>query len=107
MGRVSHPLSNVRGIGSTTAERLMRQVGIAASRRLAGLGQPQRRALINTCDRRPARHVGRGPVSRGALSIWREQRRAAGSDAGNEDDHDAITLDAERHVDDGDNHRGT
>jgi nitrate reductase beta subunit len=49
--KVTTTLRNVRGIGATTAERLMRQVGIADSRRLGGLGERQRRELINACDR--------------------------------------------------------
>jgi predicted flap endonuclease-1-like 5' DNA nuclease len=49
--KVTTTLRSVRGIGPTKADRLMRQVGIADSRRLAGLGQRQRRALLTALER--------------------------------------------------------
>jgi predicted flap endonuclease-1-like 5' DNA nuclease len=49
--RVTTTLRSIRGIGPNKTDRLMRRVGIADSRRLAGLGQRQRRALITACDR--------------------------------------------------------
>jgi predicted flap endonuclease-1-like 5' DNA nuclease len=49
--KVTTTLRNMRGIGPTRADRLMRQVGIADSRRLAGLGQRQRHALLTALER--------------------------------------------------------
>jgi hypothetical protein len=49
--KVTTTLRNVRGMGPTKAARLMRRVEIADSRRLAGLGERQRRELIAACDR--------------------------------------------------------
>jgi predicted flap endonuclease-1-like 5' DNA nuclease len=49
--KVTTTLRNVRGIGPNKTSQLMRRVGIADSRRLAGLGERQRRELIAACDR--------------------------------------------------------
>jgi predicted flap endonuclease-1-like 5' DNA nuclease len=48
--KVTTTLRNIRGIGAAKLDRVMRQVGIADSRRLAGLGERQRRELITACD---------------------------------------------------------
>jgi ribosomal protein S13 len=45
--KVTTTLRNIRGIGPNKTDRLMRRVGIADSRRLAGLGPRQRHALID------------------------------------------------------------
>jgi ribosomal protein S13 len=45
--KVSRALRSVRGVGAVKAARLMAACGIADSRRLAGLGPRQRRALID------------------------------------------------------------
>jgi aldehyde:ferredoxin oxidoreductase len=49
--KVTTTLRNIRGIGATKLDRVMRQIGIADSRRLGGLGERQRRELITACDR--------------------------------------------------------
>jgi ribosomal protein S13 len=48
---VAQTLRRVRGLGTTTAARVMEQVGIPESRRLGGLGARQRAALLAAIDR--------------------------------------------------------
>jgi hypothetical protein len=51
--RVSWLLEAVPGIGPARAQRIMDSVGIAASRRIQGLGDRQRAALIALLGDRP------------------------------------------------------
>lgn len=51
--RVSWLLESVPGIGSVRAERLMADLHIAPSRRVQGLGERQRAALIDALGDRP------------------------------------------------------
>jgi ribosomal protein S13 len=48
--KVTTTLRNMRGIGPNKTDRLMWQIGIADSRRLAGLGPRQRQALLEALD---------------------------------------------------------
>jgi hypothetical protein len=48
--RVSELLEALPGIGKVRAAAIMKQLGIAASRRLRGLGVHQRRALVDFID---------------------------------------------------------
>ncbi len=43
-------LESLPGMGKVRARRLMEEVGIADSRRIRGLGQQQRTALLAQCD---------------------------------------------------------
>jgi antitoxin component HigA of HigAB toxin-antitoxin module len=49
--RVSQTLRRVRGLGPTKITRLMQQIGIPDGRRLGGLGQRQRDALLAAVER--------------------------------------------------------
>ena len=48
--RVSELLEALPGVGKVRAAAIMKQLGIAASRRLRGLGIHQRRALVDFID---------------------------------------------------------
>ncbi|VXB36363.1 conserved hypothetical protein [Arthrobacter sp. 9AX] len=48
--KVSELLESLPGIGKVRAAAIMKQLGIAASRRLRGLGVHQRRALVDFID---------------------------------------------------------
>jgi hypothetical protein len=48
--KVSELLEALPGIGKVRAAAIMKQLGIAASRRLRGLGVHQRRALVDFID---------------------------------------------------------
>lgn len=53
--RVSELLEALPGIGKVRAAAIMEQLGIAASRRLRGLGIHQRRALVDFIDENKGR----------------------------------------------------
>jgi ribosomal protein S13 len=48
--KVSELLEALPGVGKVRAAAIMKQLGIAASRRLRGLGVHQRRALVDFID---------------------------------------------------------
>ncbi|MET1088433.1 MAG: integration host factor, actinobacterial type [Arthrobacter sp.] len=48
--KVSELLESLPGVGKVRAAAIMKQLGIAASRRLRGLGIHQRRALVDFID---------------------------------------------------------
>lgn len=50
--RVTAVLEAMPGVGKVRAERIMQSVGIAASRRVRGLGQHQRAALVREFEGR-------------------------------------------------------
>jgi hypothetical protein len=49
--KVTAVLESLPGVGKVKARRLMEEIGIAQSRRLRGLGDQQRAALLSTISR--------------------------------------------------------
>lgn len=49
--KVTDLLTSLPGVGEVRTENILRELNIAASRRLRGLGIHQRKALINLLDR--------------------------------------------------------
>ncbi|HAG63426.1 MAG TPA: DNA-binding protein [Kocuria sp.] len=49
--KVTELLESTPGIGKVRSAAIMEQIGIAPTRRVRGLGQHQRRALVNYLDR--------------------------------------------------------
>lgn len=52
--RVSWLLQSLPGVGAVRAERMMSELGIAPSRRIQGLGERQRAALVERLGQREA-----------------------------------------------------